>query len=379
MLFGFARRYPDFEFALFRPDAGTQLQAIARAGDGAALPSLPAALPLDPARSAVARAVVHGTPVHLPSPAAATVLAERVIGASPPRALLVLPVRSAAGEAIAALALVGPRGLLDAAGFQHLLRCVDALAEACANEEPSPQAADEPPSDLVLTDRLLSLGRISAGVGHEIANPLAALRTNLAMLLGTVERLSTAACLPCARQAKPIQEMGEMARDAIEAADRIAATVQTLKGLARERSEREAVDPAAAVTGAAQLFCRSNPGARLELQLEGLPLVSGMRGAIAQIAINLLQNGLDAMGGAGRLVVSGAADGDRVRISFADEGPGVAPDIRDRLFEPFATTKPAGTGWGLPISRQLAERMGGRLFPEPSPAGARFVLELQRF
>ncbi|MBI3936641.1 MAG: hypothetical protein HY323_06660, partial [Betaproteobacteria bacterium] len=89
---------------------------------------------------------------------------------------------------------------------------------------------------------------------------------------------------------------------------------------------------------------------------------------------SLVANAIDAIspmtGGERRLrVTSGDAGGGWVRVSVIDSGPGIDPQIADRLFEPFATTKPAGTGLGLALSRSLVEAHGGALWAEPAASG----------
>jgi C4-dicarboxylate-specific signal transduction histidine kinase len=100
---------------------------------------------------------------------------------------------------------------------------------------------------------------------------------------------------------------------------------------------------------------------------------------LEQVVLNVLLNAAQAMGGQGRVTVTGGRRGDRVVLEIRDEGPGIAPEHLGRIFEPFFTTKPegAGTGLGLTISREIVHELGGELRAVNHPAGgACFVVEL---
>ncbi len=116
---------------------------------------------------------------------------------------------------------------------------------------------------------------------------------------------------------------------------------------------------------------------------------------IEQVLFNLMRNALEAMGdgeatasgGAGvppyreLVVAAGAADPGTVEVTVADTGPGLAPEVAGRLFEPFVSTKPGGMGVGLAICRTIVEAHGGRLWAEPKPGGGavfRFTLPAAR-
>ena len=96
--------------------------------------------------------------------------------------------------------------------------------------------------------------------------------------------------------------------------------------------------------------------------------------------LNLIRNSVDAMidSPERRLVISSeAVDGDMVRVNVADTGGGMAPEVMEKLFQPFVSTKPQGMGVGLSICRTIVESHGGRIWPEPnSPRGTVFRFTL---
>ena len=110
--------------------------------------------------------------------------------------------------------------------------------------------------------------------------------------------------------------------------------------------------------------------------LESIPAVRCQRHQIAQVLLNLLQNAVEAVDRAGTIEVRTRAAGSWVEIEVADDGPGLAVDSRERIFEAFYTTKDEGTGLGLAISRDIAESHHGSLEAVASPAGACFRLRL---
>ncbi len=93
---------------------------------------------------------------------------------------------------------------------------------------------------------------------------------------------------------------------------------------------------------------------------------------IQQVVLNLVRNAVEAMSDSPRrelVIASRAAHGKMVDISIADTGPGLSPDIAERLFQPFVTTKPQGMGVGLSICRTIVEAHGGKIWAVPNPGG----------
>jgi signal transduction histidine kinase len=110
-----------------------------------------------------------------------------------------------------------------------------------------------------------------------------------------------------------------------------------------------------------------------------LPRVTLSREHLVQVVLNLFLNAVDACGKGGAIIVAAKRGGSGVQLVVEDDGPGVAVEIRDRLFEPFATTKEVGkgTGLGLAVCRGLVEASGGTIVLDSStPKGARFMVDL---
>jgi signal transduction histidine kinase len=122
------------------------------------------------------------------------------------------------------------------------------------------------------------------------------------------------------------------------------------------------------------------PGAKVAFTVDvedDLPPVRVDRDQIQQLLLNLLKNAEEAMGERGGVRLAVFREGDRVVFAVDDEGPGVPPSQRERIFEPYVTGRPEGTGLGLAIARRIAEEHGGSLQAEDAPTGgARFALRL---
>ncbi len=233
---------------------------------------------------------------------------------------------------------------------------------------------------LVLADRMASLGSLAAGVAHEINNPLAYVHTSLDVALGELEALGA--------------EAGSEVRRAVEAlerarsgAGRVREIVRDLKTLSRADDEpaAEAVDVNALLDATLALAARAiDRRARLVRERGPIPAARATRGRLGQVLLNLLLNAADA-------IPEGAADRHRVRvgtstdaegravIEVGDTGPGVPAEIARRIFDPFFTTKPvgAGTGLGLSICHRIVSELGGEIsFTSEPGAGTTFRVVL---
>ena len=253
---------------------------------------------------------------------------------------------------------------------------VPTLLLAVALEEHSRVARDADEQRLQLThlSRVAMLGELSGGIAHELNQPLTAILSN-----------AQAAQRFIGRGELDREELGEILRDIIAADQRAGEVIRRLRALFK-RGETEfqplqanelVLDVLSIAHG--DLVTR---GITVAPQLAaGLPEIEGDRVELQQVMLNLAVNACEAMGGAqpdsrSLTVRSRAAEGG-VQVSFIDRGPGFAPELYERLFEPFYTTKPQGLGLGLSISRSIVAAHGGRLWGTATPGrGASFHIFL---
>ncbi|KQN26335.1 hypothetical protein ASE86_09430 [Sphingomonas sp. Leaf33] len=222
--------------------------------------------------------------------------------------------------------------------------------------------------ELAQANRLGTLGQITAGVAHEINQPVAAIRTfaeNGAILLDRGSPDATRDNL----------------RRIVGLADRIGTITAELRGFARKRTPAGGTATLADVIDGTLILIGERARGRITVDAADAARetrLAGDRVRIEQILVNLVQNALDAIGeGAGHIVITATAGVDTMTVTIADTGPGVADDIRDALFTPFTSNKPAGLGLGLAIARDIAREFGGELALAPDGPGARFVLTLK--
>jgi two-component system cell cycle sensor histidine kinase/response regulator CckA len=229
---------------------------------------------------------------------------------------------------------------------------------------------------LLEADRLTALGVLSAGVAHEINNPLAYVLLNLEYLK---RELPKAAADP-----SRIESLMVRVQDACHGADRVASIVRDLRTFARgEETARQPVSLESVIEAAVNIaYPEMRTRARLERRYQTVPAVDGNAGRLEQVFLNLLLNAAQAfeadLEGAENLIrVTLRAEGQQVIAEVSDNGPGISQELLGRIFDPFFTTKPVGvgTGLGLPICRGIVQTHGGEISVESKPgAGASFRL-----
>ena len=250
---------------------------------------------------------------------------------------------------------------------------------------------------LIHSEKMASLGRLVAGVAHELNNPISFVYGNTLAMKRYAERL--ARYLAAIHGDMPRQERealrGELRIDrllddlpslidgTVEGAERTRDIVDALKRFsAPDRDERRPFDLVEVIERAVQWVAKATAN-QFEVKLDLPPAldVLGSPGQVQQVVMNLVQNAADATENARerRLEITGRSEDGQALIEFRDSGPGIAAANLDKLFDPFFTTKPVGrgTGLGLAISYGIVERHGGKLAADNHPrGGALFTLRL---
>jgi PAS domain S-box-containing protein len=221
---------------------------------------------------------------------------------------------------------------------------------------------------LAESERMASIGGVTAGVAHEINNPLTALMASVEMGLELVKRLPATA--------PPAIDLETELRGAREAACRVRDVVRDLRIFSRsEADERRPVDIHAVLDSALRLArTEIRHRARLVRSYGQVPLVAGSESRLVQVFLNLIVNAAQAIpAGAAesnqiRITTALDADG-RVAVSVQDTGHGIQPEVMAHLFVPFFTTKPAhiGTGLGLATCRRILAGLGGEISAASQP------------
>ena len=223
-------------------------------------------------------------------------------------------------------------------------------------------------NELRRSERLASLGKLLAGVAHEVRNPLAAIRSTVQLWQRMPERSRTPESLEAT----------------IAAVDRLNETVSQLLYFSRaDGTQRESVDVNRLLRDTVELFAAqagSQHVAIVSNLSEDVGSIEASPGALQQVFSNLTTNALQAMPDGGQLTVSTrrAEAGDRIAIEFADTGPGIPAEIKSHLFEPFFTTRPQGTGLGLALCREIILQHDGTIECIDAPGGAQFRIEVPR-
>jgi CheY-like chemotaxis protein len=228
-------------------------------------------------------------------------------------------------------------------------------------------------AQLLLADRLASVGTLAAGVAHEINNPLAFVLANLDVSLEAL------------RERGGPEEVLRALEDAREGGTRVSEIVRDLRTFARDRGgARARVDVRRTVQSSVNLALPEiRRRARLELDLAEVPPVLGAEHRLGQVFLNLLVNAAQAIPEGGvdrnRIRVATRAASDRVLVEVTDTGAGIPPEVLPRIFDPFFTTKPVGvgTGLGLAIVHTIVTDLGGEIRVRSAPGqGTTFEVEL---
>jgi two-component system NtrC family sensor kinase len=222
---------------------------------------------------------------------------------------------------------------------------------------------------LVLSDRLVAMGTLAAGVAHEINNPLTFVISNLSFMANELQTLS--------REVTPgrLNELEEVLREAAMGANKVRQIVAELKTLSREDDEVRTAVNLQNVIESALTIARADLRARARVVRDytDVPPVEGSEGRLGQVFLNLLIN-------AAQAIPPGKPEDNEIRVTLRaaqnqviaevhDTGTGIPPEMRSRIFDPFFTTKPVGvgTGLGLFVCQGIVTRFGGEISVESEP------------
>jgi signal transduction histidine kinase len=308
-----------------------------------------------------------------PNIAALAVLALSILGVSGVALTTVRDLRSGVTDIEAGLAglTTDLNRQLPSPNTQELARISMAINQLAATLRANIARQAELEQELALRERLSSLGRVVAGVAHEVRNPLAAIKLKVQL---------------ARRASYPPEKLGETFNVISAEIDRLDTLVRRLLELGgQQRLEQSPVDLCELVAQRATFF--ADLAARADIVIAtSAPaekiVVEGDRNRLAQVADNIIQNALDAMPDGGRLTITcntlKADDGSAsARVSFEDTGHGIRQADQEHIFEPFHTGRDTGTGLGLAIARAIIEEHGGRLgYVSRDGSGASFVIEM---
>jgi len=219
-------------------------------------------------------------------------------------------------------------------------------------------------------EKLAAIGTLTAGISHEIKNPLNAAALQLTLLKRRVRRLA-----PEVQTA--LEGPLELVHDEIV---RLNSILESFLEFARPRHlVKTTVDVAAMLTQVADFLApqAERANVRLVRGWNGAAAVIGEEGRLRQAVINLVLNGIQATPPGGFVRIDAMQVERDVVLTIEDSGPGIPEDVRHRIFEPFFTTKAGGSGLGLPMVHTIVDQHGGSISVERGdPGGARFVIRL---
>ncbi len=232
--------------------------------------------------------------------------------------------------------------------LQYVVQRVEQVAEEVQRHE----------REMLRAEQLSAVGQLAASVAHEVRNPLTGIKL-----------LVEAALRPRNPQPLTQEDLGVIHGEVV----RLEQTVQCFLDFARLPAPRQAVCDLREVVGQALELVRARcrqQNVTVEVVAPDAEVPADVdRGQLSTVLVNLFLNALDAMPRGGRLEVGLAVAESEVRLTVADTGPGIVAEMLDRLFTPFASTKPTGTGLGLSISRRVIEQHGGSVSGANRPEG----------
>jgi len=263
----------------------------------------------------------------------------------------------------------------DVARRTHELSAVNnLLSKEISERQQAEGRLNELQADLVQANKLAQLGQITAGVAHEINQPLGAIRIladNCIALLGK-------------KDSKAPTLISKNLDNIVRLNERIGHITRELRAFSRKGNrETGPISLKDSLTSAIllnQSRLRENKVKLIRDPFDPKLQVIGGRIRLEQVLVNLLQNAFEALEGTARpqIRISAIVEADWVLVRIVDNGPGLPPDVAKALFTPFTTTKENGLGLGLVIAHDIVRDLGGELNVESSERGATFTVKLKK-
>ncbi|MCA1906515.1 MAG: PAS domain S-box protein [Desulfarculus sp.] len=218
------------------------------------------------------------------------------------------------------------------------------------------------------------LRHLAAGVAHNFNNVLMAIASHAQVAQALVVDGQTAGD----QLTTPLSSIVQAAKDGGDMVRRLSRYVSGWAGQPRKPEAHNLASLVGAAVGLAQAACPPDKRGQVLLDLDPDLMVLGVRGELVEVFLNLAKNALEAMGRRGRLTIRSRARDQEAELSFSDQGPGISPQVLERLFLPFFSTKGvAGQGMGLASSRGIITAHGGRIRAESVPGqGTTFLVSL---
>src|SRR6202790_2213991 len=241
------------------------------------------------------------------------------------------------------------------------------LRREIANRQRAEDELNEPQANLARVSRGLAMGELVAAIAHEVKQPLTAIVTYGSFCLRQL-----------AGEAPNLQKLQEVIGEIVNDGTRASAVISRIRALLMKGTpERVELDINEIIQEAVILMRNEVSRNRISLRTDlapDLPRILGDSVQLQQVLINLTTNSIESMRTIAdrprELLIRSGKNPDGVLIQVRDSGRGLDPELADRIFAPFFTTKTQGIGMGLSISRSIIESHGGRVWAEPGPNGA---------
>jgi signal transduction histidine kinase len=227
--------------------------------------------------------------------------------------------------------------------------------------------------ELLVAERMATVGRLSLRVAHEVRNPIAAIELNAELLQDIVKE----------HPGTDMEEAGGLVtsiRDQVNTLDALTEEYLAFARFPKPHFEEESINHLLEELAAFLRPVATRQGLTITVKTDpAAPMMEIDRPLLRQAVLNLLKNGMEALSRGGAITLGSRWDGEALEVFVSDTGSGITPEVAGRLFEPFFTTKPQGTGLGLSITRQIIDEHGGELrWGNGEGGGATFTIRLPR-